>query len=120
MMTGNFDNKNMNDAVLKDDAFNRVIDGDSLKSTIANPHNAVLSAQNIAIGYKKGDKIIKTVHKNLSFNLFAGELICLLGPNGAGKSTLLKTLGNFIPSIGGEIFLYGKTLTFILRKICQN
>ena len=39
-------------------------------------------------------KVLKDVHalKDITFDIFDGELICLLGPNGAGKTTLIKIL----------------------------
>ncbi|MDO5569876.1 MAG: ABC transporter ATP-binding protein [Bacteroidales bacterium] len=78
--------------------------------------NIVLKAKNISIGYKRGNKVIKRVHNDLSFSLNCGELICLLGPNGAGKSTLLKTIGTFIPTIEGDINLYNKNISEYSEK----
>ena len=50
------------------------------------------------------------VHRDLSFDLWAGELTCLLGPNGAGKSTLLRTLSAFQLPLEGELWLEGRPL----------
>lgn len=49
----------------------------------------------------------KPILKEISFDLFAGELICLLGANGKGKSTLIKTILGILPSIAGSVFLKG-------------
>lgn len=52
----------------------------------------VIAARQLAIGYSHGKNGSTVVHRDLSFDLWAGELTCLLGPNGAGKSTLLRVL----------------------------
>lgn len=71
---------------------------------------SILTAQNLSIGYKRGNKILKCVHKGLTFDLRIGELTCLLGPNGAGKSTLLRTLGASQSPLEGEIYLEKKSI----------
>ena len=50
----------------------------------------VIAARQLAIGYSHGKNGSTVVHRDLSFDLWAGELTCLLGPNGAGKSTLFR------------------------------
>lgn len=52
----------------------------------------------------------KTVLKDLSFTLPAGEVTAVLGPNGCGKSTLLKVLCGLIPPESGEILVDGDNL----------
>tara|TARA_B110000971_G_C20007946_1_gene500154 strand:+ start:1413 stop:2192 length:780 start_codon:yes stop_codon:yes gene_type:complete len=64
-----------------------------------------LKVRKLTVGYAQ-----KPVLKEVSFDLFEGELICLLGANGKGKSTLLKTLMGILPSLGGGVFLKGKPL----------
>jgi len=50
--------------------------------------------------------------KNVSLELYRGEVLGLLGDNGAGKSTLIKIIaGNFHPD-RGEVFLEGKKVVF--------
>ena len=61
-----------------------------------------IKVKGLSVGYNK-----KPVLKEISFDLFAGELICLLGANGKGKSTLLKTIMGILPSIAGSVFLNG-------------
>ena len=50
---------------------------------------------------------------NVTFDVYAGELICLLGANGKGKSTLLKTLMGILPSVSGEVLLKGLSINSI-------
>jgi len=49
------------------------------------------------------------VLRNVSFQVKEGELIGIIGPNGAGKSTMMKAALGLIPSISGEVLVYGKS-----------
>ncbi len=46
--------------------------------------------------------------RNVSFQLFPGEVVALLGDNGAGKSTLCKLISGAYQKDVGEIFWQGK------------
>lgn len=46
-----------------------------------------------------------------SFELAEGELLALLGPNGAGKTTLIRAITGRVRLDGGEVRLFGRTLT---------
>lgn len=70
-----------------------------------------IETRRLSIGYRLKGGRKKVVHENLSLSLYPGEVTCLLGLNGAGKSTLLKTLCGFLPPLGGEVRLMGKSLT---------
>ena len=59
--------------------------------------NASIITNNLTIGYDK-----HVVQRDISFSLFAGEMVCMLGPNGCGKSTLLRTLAGLQPSLAGD------------------
>jgi iron complex transport system ATP-binding protein len=47
----------------------------------------------------------RTLCRDLTFGLKAGELVALLGRNGSGKTTLLKALAGLRPPERGEVFL---------------
>ena len=47
--------------------------------------------------------------KDISFEVYPGEVIGIVGPNGAGKSTLLKILARITSPTMGEAQLYGQT-----------
>ena len=50
----------------------------------------------------------KTIIKDLSFEVRAGEIFGLLGANGSGKTTTLRALLGFYTSTGGELLIDGK------------
>ena len=50
----------------------------------------------------------KTVIKDLSFDVHAGEIFGLLGANGSGKTTTLRALLGFYTPTGGELLIDGK------------
>lgn len=59
----------------------------------------LLKVQNLNVGLD-GEKIIK----NLSFQVFHGEILTILGPNGSGKSVLLRALLEFLPHEGNMVW----------------
>jgi lipopolysaccharide export system ATP-binding protein len=66
-------------------------------------HSSVarLSAQGLRKRYKA-----RTVVKDVSFDVNAGEVVGLLGPNGAGKTTCFYMVVGLVAADGGEITLY--------------
>jgi len=49
----------------------------------------------------------KLVLKNLSLDIYPGQVIGYIGPNGAGKSTTVKILTGLIPDFNGEVLVDG-------------
>ena len=49
----------------------------------------------------------KLVLKNLSLDIYPGQVIGYIGPNGAGKSTTVKILTGLIPDFEGEVIVNG-------------
>jgi iron complex transport system ATP-binding protein len=70
----------------------------------------VLECRDLEIGYRLGRRRVRSIKRDLSFELVAGELVCLLGANGAGKSTLLRTLAGMQEPLGGTVWLLGDEL----------
>ncbi|BBI34314.1 metal ABC transporter ATP-binding protein [Cohnella abietis] len=62
-----------------------------------------LTIHNMSVAYQK-----KPVLRDISFEVPEGKLIGIVGPNGAGKSTLIKAALGLIPSLSGEVSIYGK------------
>ena len=59
---------------------------------------SAISAQALAIGYPR-----RTLARDISFALSAGEALAVLGPNGSGKTTLFRTLLGLLPTIDGKV-----------------
>ncbi|EFH83156.1 metal ABC transporter ATP-binding protein [Ktedonobacter racemifer] len=53
---------------------------------------------------QQGDR---TIWRDASFTIHAGEFVCALGPNGAGKTTLLRLVLGLISPAQGEIHVLG-------------
>ncbi len=53
----------------------------------------------------------KLIIKNLSFDVFPGEVFAFLGSNGSGKTSTVRTLLGIYEPSGGELLVNGKSLT---------
>lgn len=51
--------------------------------------------------------------KDVSFEVFPGEVMGIIGPNGAGKSTLLSILSRIIEPTSGRAELYGRIASLL-------
>lgn len=65
----------------------------------------LLEVQNLLLGVNG-----RTLVRDFSFRLSAGEVWCMLGPNGVGKSTFLHTAVGLREPQGGVLRLAGKRL----------
>jgi ABC-type Mn2+/Zn2+ transport system ATPase subunit len=65
-------------------------------------HNFV-EAKNLDIGYNN-----ETIVRDLNFCVAPGQALALIGTNGSGKSTLLKTIIGLLPSLGGQLCVFGR------------
>ena len=52
----------------------------------------------------------RTVLRDISFAVHAGEMVSVVGTNGAGKSTLAKTICGFVNEDEGALFFAGENL----------
>lgn len=66
-----------------------------------------IEAKNISIILKNGTKLLD----DISFTVYAGELVGLMGLSGAGKTTLLKVLNGYDASTKGASYINGYELS---------
>lgn len=59
---------------------------------------ALVSMKDASLGYEG-----KSVLRDVSFSISAGDYLCIVGENGSGKSTLMKTVLGLLPPIQGKI-----------------
>jgi ABC-type cobalamin/Fe3+-siderophores transport system ATPase subunit len=71
----------------------------------------MLQANDLAFGFPG-----RTVGRDVSFSLAAGEVLCVLGPNGGGKTTLFRTLLGLLPPRAGSITLDKHALEQLSRR----
>ncbi len=57
-----------------------------------------------------------TANKDVSFDLYSGEICALLGENGAGKTTLMNILFGYYTCDAGEIFIRGEKVDLAAPK----
>ncbi|WP_420466774.1 LPS export ABC transporter ATP-binding protein [Panacagrimonas sp.] len=67
---------------------------------------SLLTASSLVKRYQK-----RTVVREVSVQLRAGEIVGLLGPNGAGKTTSFYMIVGLVPADGGKIELDGRDVT---------
>jgi ABC-2 type transport system ATP-binding protein len=65
--------------------------------------NSVLSISGINQIYSSGFKALK----DISLEIYSGEIFALLGPNGAGKTTLINIICGIVNASSGEIKVLG-------------
>ena len=64
---------------------------------------------------------IRTIFKNVSFELKRGERLALIGANGAGKTTLIKCLiGEEDYTDGAVIIPYGETIGYLKQDVTST
>jgi D-xylose transport system ATP-binding protein len=72
-----------------------------------NENQPILVVKNISKRYGNVQAL-----KNVSMEVYKGDVVGLLGDNGAGKSTLVKIISGNFSADEGEIFLEGKKVKF--------
>ena len=76
------------------------------------------SAKNIAVKFENITKTFGkvTANKNVTFEVYEGEILSLLGENGSGKTTLMNMLSGIYHQDEGDIFVNGEKVTITSPK----
>lgn len=59
----------------------------------------------------------KTILQDISLSVRRGDFFAIIGPNGAGKSSLLKCLGGLMSCSSGAVFLEGRSLDGLSKRL---
>ncbi|MGH8740708.1 MAG: ABC transporter ATP-binding protein [Burkholderiales bacterium] len=70
----------------------------------------MLEVRDLAFGFPG-----RTIGREVSFSLGAGEVLCVLGPNGGGKTTLFRTILGLLQRHAGSIALEESPLDELSR-----
>jgi cell division transport system ATP-binding protein len=73
----------------------------------------MITLEHVALEYTSGHPVLKDV----TFNLAPGSFHFLTGASGAGKSTLLSLLSLRQRATSGNLFMFGKDVTFMDREL---
>ena len=70
----------------------------------------MLAVESLAFGFPG-----RTIGRDVSFTVQAGEVMCVLGPNGGGKTTLFRTVLGLLPKHDGVIRLHDQEIENLSR-----
>jgi len=70
----------------------------------------MLDVQSLAFGFPG-----RTIGRDVSFTLGAGDVLCVLGPNGGGKTTLFRTILGLLTPHAGSVQLGSVSLQSLSR-----
>ncbi len=88
----------------------------------ARAHEPLVCLRNVSKHFGEGEARVDAL-RNVSIEIFPGQVVALLGPSGSGKTTLLNAIGCILePSSGwmqldGEVVYDGRWLRSDLRKL---
>lgn len=81
---------------------------------MTNTNNVILSAQDVVVEFDVRDHVLTAI-RNISIDLYEGEVLAVVGESGSGKSVLTKTFTGMLESNGrianGSIKYRGQELT---------
>lgn len=72
---------------------------------MAQSSETLLAVRNLCAAYGR-----ETVLRDVSLDLYEGEVVALIGPSGSGKSTLLLTLSMLLAPTSGTVSYRGRTV----------
>jgi phospholipid/cholesterol/gamma-HCH transport system ATP-binding protein len=79
------------------------------------PREAVIEVRNLAVGF--GSRL---VNKDLTLDVYRGEILGVVGASGTGKSVLLRTIVGLLPKRAGTIKVFGQNLDEIDARAKQQ
>ncbi|MTI54845.1 ABC transporter ATP-binding protein [Geosporobacter ferrireducens] len=70
----------------------------------------VVEIENVSMNYHTLDGETLAI-KDLSFNVYKGEIVIIVGPSGCGKSTALSIISGLIKPSSGKVVVNGKAVS---------
>lgn len=78
----------------------------------------LLSVKNLSKSYRRSrDRSLKAALKDVSFELYEGEMLGIVGESGSGKTTLTRLLTGLEKPNAGTMFFRGKDLNTLRKDI---
>ncbi|WP_084272191.1 ABC transporter ATP-binding protein [Mycoplasmopsis columboralis] len=96
-------------------SYRPILKGTEEMLTPKHGEEVLVKMRNVDITYGSGLKAFRAI-KDLSLNIYKGEVLGLVGESGSGKSTTGKALVGLIPYSHGDIQLLNKTLPKKLKR----
>ena len=79
---------------------------------MANEKELLVSVQHL--NKKFGEREIL---KDISFDIYRGDVVCIIGPSGSGKSTMIRCVNYLEQPTGGDIKYRGKSVREAFKKL---
>jgi lipoprotein-releasing system ATP-binding protein len=73
-------------------------------------NSPIIRCQNVSKSYHDGTRELRIL-RDISMDVYEGEILAISGPSGVGKSTLLHIIGTLDKPSSGEVFYRNKALT---------
>lgn len=75
-------------------------------SPLRHPEPPIVQVDDMSLHYED-----RSALRDVTLDIYPGEILGLLGPNGAGKSTLLKVIAGMLPASHGEVRFQGERVS---------
>ncbi|WP_392552636.1 ATP-binding cassette domain-containing protein [Orbus wheelerorum] len=79
----------------------------------------LIQVDNVSVSFQVKDHIVDAV-KNVSFNVYEGDIFGIIGSSGAGKSTLVRTLNRLASPTSGQIYVNDTNIASLSGKSLQH
>jgi peptide/nickel transport system ATP-binding protein len=91
------------------------------KLTIETKAAPVLALQDVCISYPKRGRVPAfQAAKNISFEIYPGEILGLVGESGSGKTTVGRAAIGLLPITSGSIKLVGEEISKVSQKALRG
>ena len=86
------------------------------ETVTAPPRTPVLRCRDVTKDYGEGETCIHAL-REVTIDIFPGELTLLVGPSGCGKTTLISIMAGTLNPTGGAVEEFGQRLDQLEKQI---